>query len=341
MTNEIHTFDESATRPHIAHRLIRSGEVVRVLSACTGVAYPELTVTFTRVLRTASPENIHHAWTLVSHSLHTCSFCTEAITNQFATPLDNTDTLELVVRSLACTGIDANTLSNEIIVAESEHHLGLIHHEIRKLTPRLPDRVEHGDLLGYGWRGLRMALRQYDPYRGYKFSSFACPKINGAIRDGLRSEHHLPKRLTTFSRKVDSVSATLTASLTRTPTYTEIADWMDLTPDQRRYLPLLPPAASLDDDATATGTLTAGEGSDPGALAEQAVARKAISNALSSLDETSAAVVTDMYVYGHTLRYTAQKHQLTQRDVTHVRDIALQSLRAVLADWDPGQRATA
>ena len=247
----------------------------------------------------------------------------------------SSEKLEDCVQLWSSQGVDAALVANEIVVAESLEHLGLIHHEIRKLFPRLPDAFEPADLLGFGWRGLRMALRQYDPARGYKFSSFACPKINGSIRDGVRNEHHLPKRLTTFSRKVDAAAATLSAELTRAPTYDEIAQWMDLNDADRRVLPLLPPAKHLDEDRAGTeALLVTGEEFDPATAAELSARAEAVRDALQTLPEAVSSVVHDLYIAGHTVRQVAKDHNVSQRHVRTVRDDALLTMREQLAAWN-------
>lgn len=165
--------------------------------------------------------------------------------------VDKAGSLDRVIATATREGLDGQRLCWEIINRESLKHVGLINKECNKLARSLPDRAAD-DLKGYGWVGLRMALRNFDPERGYAFSTYACPKINGAIRDGVRSESHLPKRLTTFVRKVSRVKSTLGQELGRPPTLQEIAGSMDETVDRLRILPRLSPAASIDEMSVST-----------------------------------------------------------------------------------------
>lgn len=150
------------------------------------------------------------------------------------------------ISSLVAQGIDAERITWDVISRESVNHAGLIHKECNRLVRTLPDRSPD-ELKGYGWAGLRTALRNYDPSLGFAFSTFACPKINGAIRDGVRAESPIPKRLTTFVRKVSSAEEQLTHALSRPPSYAEIAAYVDSTSESLHLLPRLVPSASLEE----------------------------------------------------------------------------------------------
>lgn len=334
MDNALPGAADTSTCPHISARLRAVTYLFTAINACTGISLATLTEQLSHNLREHPSVDLRDQLHTLLSDLHPCSSCNDAIVEAYTAGFNHAHTtVEDTITELSRSGVDAAHVGNELIVAESVRHLGLVHHEIRKLQPRLPDSFEQGDLLGYGWRGLRMALRQYDPHLGYKFSSFACPKINGAIRDGIRSEHHLPKRLTTFARKVDTAAATLAASLARTPTYDEIATWMDLSVEQRRYLPLLPAASSIDDDQHISDTITAAD--NPAVETELLLTRAALTEAISQLEPLPAAIVTDMYIHGHTLRHTATVYDLSQRAVRELRDDALEQLRSRLDHWNP------
>lgn len=240
---------------------------------------------------------------------------------------------------LKSDGIDAERLTWNLIVIESTRHIGLIRNEIKKLLPHLPP-TDPNDLLGYGWRGLRMALRQYDPDTGNALATFACPKINGAIRDGIRSEHHLPKRLTTFSRRVSRTSEELTARLSRTPTYSEIADELDLAAKERSYLPHLPAPASLEEMFTAGADdgpryeLRASENNDVDVVVETGAQNADLKDAFDSLDCSSQTLLTAMYVDGKTLRSAARSAGISYAQAHTVHEHALGHMRELLHAWD-------
>lgn len=246
-----------------------------------------------------------------------------------------TGTLNDAVAAWTVHGVDASAVANEVVVAESEKHLGLVRHEINKVLRHMPDACTSDELLGYGWRGLQGALRGYDVRMGYKFSSFACPKINGAIRDGVRSESHLSKRLTTLQRKVERATAELANQLTRAPTFDEIADYLNLSTDHRHRLPLLPAPKHLDEDPmVAEHVLVAPDEWSPEAVVESAMRSEAVAEALSSLDEQAAHIVSALYLHGRTVKAVAADTGLSQRQLRAIRDGALADMKMALAGWD-------
>jgi RNA polymerase sigma factor (sigma-70 family) len=61
---------------------------------------------------------------------------------------------------------------------------------LKKLQPK---RLEFSDLVSYGTIGLLEAAARFDPGRGVQFSTFAYPRIRGAILDAVRAaERQVP-----------------------------------------------------------------------------------------------------------------------------------------------------
>jgi RNA polymerase sigma factor for flagellar operon FliA len=110
-----------------------------------------------------------------------------------------------------------------LINLEGRRHVNLIWHQANKLQRSFPDR-EASELLTFGWIGLRTALRNYNPGLGFAFSTYACTRIVGAIRDGVRAENPVPKRLGTLARKAAAVETELAQSLGRAPTMQEVSE---------------------------------------------------------------------------------------------------------------------
>lgn len=162
--------------------------------------------------------------------------------------IEVTDHLDDVIAAYVSEGIDAEKVTWDVITRESANHEGLIYKECNRLLRSLPNR-RVDELKGYGWVGLRTALRNFDLSLGYAFSTYACPRINGAIRDGVRAESPIPKRLTTFVRKVSSAEELLTHQLSRTPTYEEISEYLAAEERTMKLLPRLTPAMSLEEMA--------------------------------------------------------------------------------------------
>jgi len=55
--------------------------------------------------------------------------------------------------------------------------------------------MEPADLRGWGLIGLLQAIERYDPGKGFKFPTFACARIRGAVLDGLRDFDQISRYL--------------------------------------------------------------------------------------------------------------------------------------------------
>ncbi len=66
-----------------------------------------------------------------------------------------------------------------------EDNQPLVFHIARKIHRKIPVKQDLDDLIGYGMIGLVEAANKYDPKRKIEFATFAYPRINGAIYDGL------------------------------------------------------------------------------------------------------------------------------------------------------------
>src|SRR5690606_19377324 len=92
-------------------------------------------------------------------------------------------------------------------------HLGLVHHVARQLSKTLAADVDFDELVSCGAIGLMNALEAFDPSRGLAFSTFAAPRIRGAILDELRRQDHVPRSIRKKSRDIGGAREALTRKL--------------------------------------------------------------------------------------------------------------------------------
>jgi len=85
---------------------------------------------------------------------------------------------------------DGDVDARERLLAQ---HLPLVHHVARKLMRTLGTDVDADDLVSAGTMGLMQAVETFDASRGLAFSTFAAPRIRGAILDDLRRWDHAPR----------------------------------------------------------------------------------------------------------------------------------------------------
>ena len=92
--------------------------------------------------------------------------------------------------------------------------------------------LEVDDLIQEGFLGLLDALRRFDQSRGVSFSTFAYPRIAGAIDDYLRRQDLLPQALRTETKQAEAARGRLAQTLGREPGIAELAEVLALAEDR-------------------------------------------------------------------------------------------------------------
>ena len=114
-----------------------------------------------------------------------------------------------------------NMAARDSLIAE---HLSLVHHVARQLGSKLSNEVNHDELVSAGTLGLMSAMSAFDPERGLAFSTFAVPRIRGAILDELRRQDHVPRSVRRKTRSIGAARSALAAKLCRLPKDSEVAE---------------------------------------------------------------------------------------------------------------------
>ena len=111
-------------------------------------------------------------------------------------------------------------------------HVGLVHHVARQLASRLSTEADLDELVSAGSIGLLQAAEAFDASRGLSFSTFAVPRIRGAMLDELRRIDPMPRNVRRRTREVIRARDELAASLHRAPTSSEVAGRLSVSSDE-------------------------------------------------------------------------------------------------------------
>jgi len=104
-------------------------------------------------------------------------------------------------------------------------HIPLLRHVVGRMS--IPPSLLREDVEGYAMIGLIAAADSFDPSRGLKFSTYAFPKIRGAILDELRRMDFLPRGRRERLRELESVVSKLEQKHGVVPALEEIAAQME------------------------------------------------------------------------------------------------------------------
>lgn len=119
----------------------------------------------------------------------------------------------------AAAGVPQTAARNALM----EFYLPVVRFHADRLRARLPDGVDVDDLISAGVFGLEKAIRSFDPARGFKFETFASPRIHGEILDSLRAMDWVPRLVRSRSAKVDAAVRRHEMAHGRKPTEVELA----------------------------------------------------------------------------------------------------------------------
>jgi RNA polymerase sigma factor for flagellar operon FliA len=223
-----------------------------------------------------------------------------------------------------------------------EGYLGLVHHFARELFHYAPPDVELDDLIGAGTLGLIQSLETFDPGRGVAFSSFAVPRIRGAIFDDLRNRDWLPRTAKTHARDLSRAEAKLQQGLGRAPEPAEVAAELGLTMeaywrwredrDGRTFVGF-DSTVSLDGSHTASvaETIPDRAGDNPPERLTRAEALHELREAMGALPAKERLVLALSFYEEATLRQIGEVLHVSESRVSQIRTQALQRLRTVLS----------
>jgi RNA polymerase sigma factor for flagellar operon FliA len=240
--------------------------------------------------------------------------------------------------SRAATTRDRSIAERDALINQ---HLGLVHHVARKLAAHLSTEADLDEMISAGTFGLLQAADAFDGTRGLSFSTFAVPRIRGAILDELRRQDHVPRNVRRRSRDLMRAREALTGTLQRQPTDVELSARMQVAPDVVRRWELdgeWASFASLDQPARHdAATSLADMLSDSDATtAEDALTQEReverVKEAIMRLKDQERAVLALNFFEELRLPQIAEVLGVSVCRVSQIRSAALAKLRSTLTD---------
>ncbi len=232
---------------------------------------------------------------------------------------------------------NTNAAAREAILRQ---HLGLVYHVAKQLARARATDVELDDLVSAGTLGLIDAFEHFDVSRGLAFSTFAAPRIRGAMLDELRRLDRVPRSVRRKGRQIDGAAMALARTLGREPDHAELADglgidvetlWQWQAERESVHVVSLDRAPNGSDHTRGAGEWLAGS---TGEEVEQAItfAQEAahLRDALLELPEQERTVLSLYYFEELKLNDIARILEVSESRVSQIRSKAIQRLRKKL-----------
>jgi len=220
-------------------------------------------------------------------------------------------------------------------------HLGLVYHVANELSRALAHDVELDDLVSAGTLGLIKALEHFEPTRGLSLSTFAVPRIRGAMLDELRRVDRVPRSVRRKTRQIDVMSLTLAGSLGRAPQPGELADGLGIDTltlwrwqaerEWTRFTSIDRALSGADNGRRVSDWVNDVAGADVDEVITQDQEAARLRDALLDLSEQERTVVSLYYFDELKLRDIARILDVTESRVSQIHSKALQKLRRKLA----------
>ncbi len=275
----------------------------------------------------------------------------EVATEADATPLSQEPSYEETLRELTTEEIwelyhkkakETGPRSKEIEPYRNslmERHLPLVKYIAERLLQTLPKSIELDDLISAGLFGLMDAIRGFDPERGIKFKTYCTTRIRGSILDQLRSQDWVPRLVRLKASKIDKALNRLTAEYGREPTHNELAEAMEMEPDELTREMDAASARSMyslsekweDNDDEGSGekieVLEDHQAKDP---IQELNQNDLLGYMTRSLTPKERFIIEQYYRAGHTMREIGEMLNLTESRVCQIHSNVMDRLKALL-----------
>lgn len=119
--------------------------------------------------------------------------------------------------------------SRDLLIVQ---YIYLVRYVVGRVKVSIPATISIEDIAGYGVEGLINAVERFSPQKNTRFETYALIRIRGAILDKIRAEDFLPRSVRKKIKDIKQASEVLKQELGRTPTSTEIANYLDMDVDK-------------------------------------------------------------------------------------------------------------
>lgn len=229
------------------------------------------------------------------------------------------------------TGGEAAQQVRNLLVLE---HIPLLRHIVGRML--VPGGLDRDDLYGFGMIGLIAAADSFETERGLKFSTYAFPKIRGAILDEVRRSDFLPRGWRERVRALDRVVSELEQENGIAPTPEEMAARMGIPVEEVDEVLVSARGAnevSLDEDWSSSHLselLSDPKSEDPVGSAEWHEMKELLVGCIQALPEQEKTVITLYYGESMLLRDIGEVLGVTESRVSQIHSRALYRLNRAL-----------
>lgn len=242
--------------------------------------------------------------------------------NKKQATLTNEEVKELILRSHA-----GDKIARDILV---ERNVRLVWSVVQRFINR---GYDPDDLFQIGSIGLIKSIDKFDLSFGVRFSTYAVPMIIGEIQRFLRDDGTIKvsRTLKELGNKIRIQKEVLTKSLNRSPTINELADALEITPEE----------ISLAEEAVkypqSIHEVVYENGGEPITLLDQLskedkswFEKLSLEEAIRTLDKRERLIVYLRYYQDHTQSEVAKRLGISQVQVSRLEKKILMEMKKIM-----------
>jgi RNA polymerase sigma factor for flagellar operon FliA len=222
-----------------------------------------------------------------------------------------------------------------------QHFAYLVKITAGRVISNLPPSLERDDLVSAGVLGLIKAVDQFDTSRQVKFETYAIALIRGAILEMLREDDWVPRSIRERVKTLERTYMQLEVSLGRPATEQEVADALQMEPEEFHKLLLDTGRTNL---FSLEDILVGSEGSEklhlvdviqddsaaPSLEAEMHERKRMLGKSIDRLPERERLVVALYYYEGMTFKEIGKILSISESRVYQLHTQAVLRLRGYL-----------
>jgi RNA polymerase sigma factor FliA len=220
-----------------------------------------------------------------------------------------------------------------------DSYLGLVHHTAHELSRHRPGAPELEDLIGAGTVGLVQALEGFDPLRGLAFSTYAMPRIRGAMLDEIHAQDWAPRSVRVRRKLLAKTRAELQQKLGQPPSEQQVAErmgvpmptyWKWVGEIEGRSMVALDHAMRGSEDDALHEMIPDDRAAAPGDELMHEEQLEELREAIGGLPQKDRMVLSLYYYEGLTLREIGEILHVSESRISQIHGRAVKRLRATM-----------
>ena len=219
-------------------------------------------------------------------------------------------------------------------------YIYLIRYVVGRVKVSLPATISIEDIAGYGVEGLINAVERYSPQKNTRFETYALIRIRGTILDKIRSQDFLPRSVRKKIKDIKDAQETLKQELGRTPTTTEVAQYLDMDVEKVNQLlsedttmtSIYDKRGNADDSVEIIDTIQDTNKLTPYEEAEEKNIKSELERALKRLPERERIIMVLYYQENMTLKEIGATINMSESRVCQLHAQGIMKLKNILSE---------